>query len=266
MHIVKETTHIEERTFYDHLLVSAISPMIGNIIYTVAVERRILWLGIIGRLFVGLFASDVKNKQLVVAYSGPYNIVEEMAMVKKIQLFSTFIALLAGSMFGIKENCIFIYRHEVTISFETLPGIIMFALWMTQIAALLLSPYPTKQPIEETSSIDNESDIVTSASEQDEVKSQQSQTQRYTRHSRSNSDQSKLESYMKRLRRSFSEDSNRVTNDKKIRQQKQEDQMLEKSRKEISPALKQSLQNIAFPLSLMLYAFAKMTITTVSFH
>ena len=258
-----DTKNYQKTTFYTHLALSALFPLLGNVIYTIAYERRDLWCGVIGRFIIGLFSSDVINKQSLVENSGINTIASEMVVLRKTQLISIFLGLLVGAMLDFEEKHIDMYHHVFTISFETLPAYVMFVLWTLQLLALILLPMPRTDREDIKWSTNNYVDLTTSLSDQDEGQSEHVKT--IESHSRSNSDQAKLEYYMKKLNRDISESSNILelkTHQEDV--QASTKNHLIKSRKDVwTRTFKLLMHNFALPVSIVIYIFCNMTIEII---
>lgn len=121
----KDDRKMLENEFYNHFAFSSLFPLIGNIIYAVAYGRESIWLGVIGRLMIGVHSSDVFNKQLIASKTRVNEFVVEMATLRKTQLLGIFVGLLVGAIFDINERRVIICQHLIILSFETLPAYIM---------------------------------------------------------------------------------------------------------------------------------------------
>lgn len=268
-HFGKDGTKIHDIEVYNNFALSAICHLFGNIVYTIAYDRKSIWLAVLSRLVVGLFSSEIPNKQFVI--SRAKNIVHEMARLRQTQLLSIFLGLFIGSLMAFEPIKVSMYQHWFIVSFESLPGYIMFFFWTIQIIALILSPPPRTSTIvtatsKETMMTSSEQiDLNTSASDQE---SQISQSQRRksfenkAHHSRIHSDQSKFDYYIKRLERNISEVSYRQNDTKEATFDG--GLPIEKSMKDVVyKSILLLLNNVAIPISMMLHTLSTMTMDII---
>jgi len=266
----KQTVDCREKMFHRHLSLSAIFPWIGNLIYIIAFQRRHIWLGVFGRLFVGLSSADIINKRIVVTHAEANNMIQEMAKLRKTQLFSIFVGLLIGSILDISETFFEIRGHMIVFNFQTLPAYVMFFAWTLQLLTSICSPIPLMHD-ENTTKHQFEDNV--SLSENDDHS--------FLRRSRarSSSDQSKLEAFLKlergisdtsatyqKLERGISDISAyhkpnaHARNGQGVTYQKLHHR---KWKTTLRRTAKLILHNIAIPITLALHLFANMTIELI---
>ncbi len=272
-HFGKDGTKMHDTEVYNHFALSALCHLLGNILYTVAYDRKSIWLAVLSRLIVGLFSFEIPNKQFVISRARKSsNIVHEMARLRQTQLLSIFVGLFIGSLMAIESIKVSMYQHLFIVSFESLPGYTMFFFWTMQIIALIISPQPRTRAIA-TASINSKETMMTSSEQIDlntsasDQESQISQSQRRKsfdkrRHSRIDSDQSKFDYYMKRLERNISEVSYRQNDIKEATFD--EGLSIEKSMKDvIYKSRLLLLNNVAIPISMMLHTLSTMTLDII---
>mmetsp|Transcript_26913 Transcript_26913/g.40421 ORF Transcript_26913/g.40421 Transcript_26913/m.40421 type:complete len:979 (+) Transcript_26913:138-3074(+) len=150
-----------EKVFHRHLALSALFPLLGNVLYTVGYDRRSVLIAFFGRFIIGLRSSDVINKHIAVTQARTKNEITEVALLRKIHLCSVFVGLLTGSLLDIKGRQIEIHNHLFFVNFETLPSYIMFFAWTLQLLVLVLSPFPRSTEKKRWSTVEPYIDLTT---------------------------------------------------------------------------------------------------------
>ncbi len=258
--------------FYKHLFLSAIFPLIGNILYTISYQWRAVSLAFISRLLIGLSSPDTINKQFVMSNSDSSELPNDVASIRKSHILGMIIGLLVGSLSRIEEIEVELYGHWFNIGFESLPGYIMFFAWIVQLLLLLISPYPKNLATTDEAMISNtdlQIDLTPSPSDQEDASQTRSQTRSIQNaHRRTYTDQSKLDYYMKRLERNTS-DSSCNTEDQKESGKKHAQSRLKSRPKDASvpetlnESIKVILHEYALPTTMVLVLFCNLSIEMV---
>jgi hypothetical protein len=94
--------HLDVSFFRLPLIISALFPLIGNILYSLSVNREDFRMALIGRLLIGLGSAEVLNRRLVSTIMPKESVNAEVAsMVKKSMLAMT-VGLLLGSLVDVQ--------------------------------------------------------------------------------------------------------------------------------------------------------------------
>ena len=94
--------HMDVSFFRLPLIISALFPLIGNILYSLSVNREDFKMALIGRLLIGLGSAEVLNRRLVSTIMPKESVNAEVAsMVKKSMLAMT-VGLLMGSLVDVQ--------------------------------------------------------------------------------------------------------------------------------------------------------------------
>lgn len=248
--------------FYKHLILSALFPLLGNSLYSVAYEREAIWLAVVGRFIIGLSSSDVINKEIVISTAKTNDTISEMSILRKTQLLFIFVGLLFGPLLDTKETHIEIHHHMFNISFQTLPGYVMFFIWTIHFLVLILSPLPKVSNIQEKKwPGDHFIDVPASVSESEEGPNP---VKPFRQHSRNVSDQTKLDYYMKKLDRNISEASYLESKEYQESNPTQVQKNHSKKMKVVLHRTKKLVShNIALPITMALHIFSKLTIEII---
>lgn len=132
-------------TFKSALIFSAICPVVGNILYALAISCNSMTMALAGRILVGFGSAEVVNRQLIsacVSFDG---------MTKASALFVTadaigmsigpllagILAIAAGRNFDVHLNLPYLPAGGIIYNHVTSPGFVMGALWLTELVALL---------------------------------------------------------------------------------------------------------------------------------
>lgn len=155
----------QEVSFKKMLILSALCPLVGNILYVKGYEHNLFSVSILGRLLIGFSSADMINKQLVVTYRFKGDLVSELTKIRMVQLISIFTAILMGTI-NFEEKRIFIHGELFIFDFNTISGYIMAVAWILQLLGLTCSRFPQVMP--ERSPPDKSAEIYLSASEHED--------------------------------------------------------------------------------------------------
>lgn len=154
-------------TFKSALVFSALCPLIGNIIYAVAISYNSMTTAIVGRILCGFGSAEVLNRQLI------STCVSFEVMTKASALFVAFGAsgmsigpliagildMTAGRDFLIDISLPLMPAGGIIYNHVTAPGFVMAALWSIQLVFLLfLFEEPSRVNTTERNESDEESD------------------------------------------------------------------------------------------------------------
>lgn len=94
--------HLDVSFFRRPLILSALFPLIGNILYSLSVKRKSLEMALIGRLLVGLGSAEVLNRRLVSAVLPKESVNAEVASLVKKSMFAVTAGLLLGALVDVQ--------------------------------------------------------------------------------------------------------------------------------------------------------------------
>ena len=94
--------HLNVSFFRRPLILSALFPLIGNILYSLSVKRKSLEMALIGRLLVGLGSVEVLNRRLVSTVLPKESVNAEVASLVKASMFAVTVGLLLGALVDVQ--------------------------------------------------------------------------------------------------------------------------------------------------------------------
>jgi hypothetical protein len=149
------------------LVISSLCPLVGNILYVKAYERKSFAMAIAGRLLVGLSSVEMVNKQLIVIFRAKGDHVSELSRIRVAQIGGILLGILIGTI-RLDERTVIIYGEPFVINFETISSYTMSLAWGLQLLGLAFCPFPKVHNCHASPSIDKGSEINLSASEHEE--------------------------------------------------------------------------------------------------
>lgn len=94
--------HLDVSFFRRPLILSALFPLIGNILYSLSVKRKSLEMALIGRLLVGLGSAEALNRRLVSAVLPKELVNAEVASLVRKSMFAVTAGLLLGALVDVQ--------------------------------------------------------------------------------------------------------------------------------------------------------------------
>lgn len=257
-----DTREMTKTESYNYFVLSGLFHLLGNIMYTVSFCRKSFWLGVISRLVIGLFSSDRHHRQIATSIMGKNSLRTSIANLRKTQLLSVFTGLLVGSMLQLEEINFNILQHMFVLSSETITGYVMFCIWTVKLV-ILIKASPILMSSSDKAEMKGIDKNNISPSVSDESQSQNTRSD--SRHSRGASDQSKLDSYLKKLQRKLSEVShNESTRRIEILQStKPTQKYIQTLSNDLNKTFKLILSNPALHISMLLHTFSNMVIELI---
>ncbi|KAL7491615.1 hypothetical protein ACHAWT_000904 [Skeletonema menzelii] len=94
--------HLDVSFFRTPLMLSALFPLIGNILYSLSVKKKSLEMALIGRLLVGLGSAEVLNRRLVSTVLPNESVNAEVASLVKKSMLAVTAGLLIGALVDVQ--------------------------------------------------------------------------------------------------------------------------------------------------------------------
>ena len=94
--------HLDVSFFRIPLILSALFPLIGNILYSLSVKRESLQMALVGRLLVGLGSAEVLNRRLVSTIMPKESVGAEVASLVKKSMLAISAGLLLGALVDVQ--------------------------------------------------------------------------------------------------------------------------------------------------------------------
>ena len=84
------------------LIVCSVCALVGNILYSYSLKKASLVMACIGRILVGFGSAEILNRHLLSSILPPESINIEVAILAKLSMITTALALMIGSLFDLK--------------------------------------------------------------------------------------------------------------------------------------------------------------------
>jgi len=94
--------HLDVSFYRIPLIVSALFPLIGNILYSLSVKKKSLEMALVGRLLVGLGSAEVLNRRLVSTVLPKESVNAEVASLVKRSMLAVTAGLLIGALVDVQ--------------------------------------------------------------------------------------------------------------------------------------------------------------------
>lgn len=147
-------------TFKSALLFSAACPVIGNLLYAVAISFKSMKVAVVGRFLVGFGSAEVVNRQLISSCVSFDNltrasvlfVISDAAGMSLGPMLAAILDTFSGRDINVDLSLPFLPSGGLTFNYITSPGYVMSVLWFLELVALfVLFQEPARSNDEEDS-------------------------------------------------------------------------------------------------------------------
>ena len=134
-------------TFQSALLFSAFCPLVGNLMYAIAISYQSMTMAICGRILVGFGSAEVVNRQLIstcvlfkfMTQASALFVAAGAIGMSVGPLLAGILDLMAGRDYDVDLHLSFMPEGGIIYNHVSSPGFVMAVLWLLEIIALFLS-------------------------------------------------------------------------------------------------------------------------------